>query len=172
MNFGKLYTEATRWHMPYVPPKRLARVQDWVYQEILDKAAVIRYGQSLREMSPAEATNAIEMMTQTRISGSQKKKGNNALMKLLEPTYFKTIPLKEIIKTLSKVGLVVLQEDATEWEGFVAGREGKMLTPLAPAETETKYKGVTFFTPFTNTQFVMTYHKMESGTFEVIAYVS
>ena len=172
MSFGKLYTEATRWHMPYVPPKRLARVQDWVYQEILDKAAVIRYGKSLREMSPSDATNAIETMTQTPIKNALKKKGNRALEKALEQTYFPNVPIKEIIKALHKVGLVILQEDSTGWEGFITGKSGKMLVPLAPTETETNYKGVKFFTPFTNTQFVMTWHKMDSGTFEVIAYVS
>jgi hypothetical protein len=110
----------------------------------------------------------------------QKKKINKDIHKLLKPTYFKSIPLDDIEKILNKYGVLMLQEDATPWSGFLLGGVkkteqvyftlgwmGEMILPDAQGFFSTKQRKV-----IPNAMLNLSYYKMTSGNYEVLAYVS
>lgn len=104
------------------------------------------------------------------LEGRVRRKLNDRLHDVLKPTYFDSIPLDTIKGVLREFDVVMLQEDNTEWTGFITGREGRMSVDLADASYS--FGPGESYVPFRNTMFVMTWHKMPSGRYEVIAYVS
>src|SRR4030043_104320 len=66
----------------------------------------------------------------TTVPPSIKNKINTELHEI-NTTYHSAIPLDRIFNSLEKRGLVPLQEDNTEWSGFLLGREGQIYLPLA-----------------------------------------
>jgi hypothetical protein len=108
-----------------------------------------------------------------QLKSSTRTKINKALDKLVANTYFKGIPWDKISGILKDNGVVALQEDDTEWAGFFSGREGKAVIDLAPVDSaRSEGRPATFYTKYTNTMLVMTWHKMQSGRYEVVVYVS
>lgn len=53
-----------------------------------------------------------------------RKKVNNDLSSSKFGTYFNSIPLKKIQDILKKHGLLMVQSDGTEWEGFISAGRG------------------------------------------------
>lgn len=84
--------------------------------------------------------------------------------------YFDTIPFNAIREALGAFGLVPLQEDKTEFEGFFTGDRGDVFFEVAPKDSMDKYSGQHI--PFDNTGLKMTWYKMESGRYEIVAYLS
>ena len=77
--------------------------------------------------------------------------------------YHKSIPLSDIFDILKSNGVMPVQEDGSEWSGLLSGREGKAHIDLkAMGENAQDFKSV----------LVLTWHKMESGRYEVVAYLS
>ena len=94
------------------------------------------------------------------------KSVNKELQNLTSPgyrtQYFNSIPTQEIQVILNKFGLGVNQETREQvMDGIFTGRDGKMEEPVSIDQ-----KGNT------NALFVMTWHKMESGRYEIVAYVA
>lgn len=147
----------------------------------LSEAAVVR---SLMSHMPQD------LMDKKKLKGNVRQKMNKEINKLLEPTYFKDIPLKGIFKILEKHGVVPLQEDATYWSGFLMGgtKKTEMVyfnlgwknfndTSLVGAGKEawpgTKYPNSSGqYRIISNAVLALSYFKMPSGNYEVIAYVS
>ena len=110
----------------------------------------------------------------SKVKGNQglRNKINKDITKLLKPTYFNSIPLKQIQKILDKNGLVLLQEDQTEWSGWLLGgtKDTQVVTfHLGWKETKDddgRYQVVP------NMSLNLSYFVMPSGKYEVIAYVS
>ena len=90
--------------------------------------------------------------------------------------YFPNIPLGQIMELFSKHGLVMLQEDNTQWSGFFTGADGHATIDVASSssahEMQQGKNVYTAYVPFTNTMLDITWHKMESGRYEVVAYLS
>lgn len=108
-----------------------------------------------------------------KLDSSTRTKINKAFDKLMSNTYFQGIPWDKIEKILEDNGVVALQEDNTKWAGLFSGRDGKATIDLAPLESaRSEGRPSTFYTPYTNTMLVMTWHKMDSGRYEVVVYVS
>lgn len=115
-----------------------------------------------------------------------KRSVNNLLHGL--GTYHNEIPLKQVFDILNQYGLTALQEDGTEWEGFLLGRDGHIFLNIAPLGSKRlwvgpQYKdkiGQTQVVPDTyvydavkNTSLNMSWHKFdESGRYEILAYLS
>ena len=62
----------------------------------------------------------------------------------------------------------MLQEDGTPWQGMILGREGRASFNLAIDGTENDFG---FYTAIENA-LVMSWYKMQSGRWEVVAYIS
>ena len=106
-----------------------------------------------------------------------KKKINKELINLTTPKhktqYFREIPLQDIWNILKKYGVVVLQEDGTKWDGFLTGRSAQTYFDIAPVNSEveghSKYR---IHIPYTNAKLALSWHKMSSGNYEVITYIT
>jgi len=97
-----------------------------------------------------------------------KKKLSSDLQNFLKQTYFKDIPLKQIQEIFEKHGAILLQEDNTPWEGFIFGKSGHTSFEIGDKNSKVSV----FYTPFSNTLFVLTWHKMDSGNYEIVGYLS
>ena len=105
------------------------------------------------------------------LNARMKKRINTDITKLLKPTYFDKIPLQPLFDILEKHGLIVLQQDQTKWDGFLLG--GTKKTERVQFDLGVKaLKDVGGTYPvITNAELQLSYYKMESGKYEVIAYI-
>lgn len=107
------------------------------------------------------------------IPSSIKNKASKDVQKVMPPnTYHDHIPLERIFSRLKTHGLVPLDDDNTEWSGILAGKSGRALIKLAHIDSHYTGAGsVTTFTPYKNALNI-TWHKMESGKFEIVTYIT
>jgi hypothetical protein len=104
-------------------------------------------------------------MRAPRLSTKDRKTAYQAIDRF--NAYHEWIPIGPMVDALKRVGLVVVQEDKTEWSGFCCGREGRASLPLAKADSKTGE----FYEPLMNA-LCLTWYKMQSGRYEVVAYIS
>jgi len=108
-----------------------------------------------------------------KLSSNIRKRLNNDLYDLTTPNnqtrYFDKIPLQDIFNILKKYKIVALQEDNTEWDGFLVGSKAEVTFPIAPVQTRNPLK---MYTPFDNAMLRMSWYKMGSGRYEIVAYVT
>lgn len=110
-----------------------------------------------------------------RLGRSNITKINKDLQKVMKKTYFKAIPLKEISDVLKKYNVILLQEDGTEWDGFLIGGVDKTeqvyfdLGWMDKVDTKT---GVVRYERIPDSMLALSYYKMPSGKYEVIAYLT
>lgn len=156
-------------------------------QDLIDRAG----GKRLKEFNEAAVVRSLmshmpqDFMSSKKLPANLRKRANTDINTLLKPTYFDSIPLKDIFKILEKHGIVPLQEDATYWSGILTG--GVKKTEMVyfnlgwkeyPGKLE---KTVSAKYPNRHGQYLiipnavlsLSYYKMpKSGRYEVIAYVS
>jgi hypothetical protein len=116
-----------------------------------------------------------DLISKKKLKAGDRKKVNTQIQKLLKPTYFKDIPLDGLFSILEKNGLIAIQEDNTRWSGLLLGgsdRTEMVHFNLGWKNESTKIHGMDVFMAVPNAVLTMTYYKMQSGKFEVIAYVS
>lgn len=104
-----------------------------------------------------------------------RKKINTQIQKFLKPTYFKSIPLDELFDILEKNGIKPIQEDNTEWSGWLLGgvkKTEQVHFNLAWKDEYERDQGMKRYKAIKNAVLNMSYYKMQSGNFEVISYVS
>lgn len=132
-----------------------------------DIQVAINQGYSFKESNQVNRQRT-PLKEKTIIDRSVKDEVNRDLDTLLKNTHFPSIPLSTIFDTLNKRGLVVLQDDGTTFDGMLAGTEGRALFDVAYADT----RDGQFYTPAENVLLTISWHKMETGNYEVIAYLS
>ena len=95
------------------------------------------------------------------------------LFKVIEPLttcaksknkYFDEIPIKEIAEALSKKGVEVIQEDGNEWSGILTGADSRTTFQLAKKDEDGVFKEL-------KNVLAMTWYKMGSGKYEIVAYI-
>lgn len=79
------------------------------------------------------------------------------------------IPLSDIAEILRGNGLVLLQEDNTEWSGVLMGRDGQALIPLA---TTNKIDPDGRYLEELDHVLSLSWHKYDTGRYDVTAYIS
>ncbi len=112
-----------------------------------------------------------DFMAKQRFNASIRNRINKDIHKILKPTYFKAIPLKAIMDSMGKHGVVLLDDDYTEWSGFFTGgvKDTQMVHFLLGWKDTKDDNGMHRVIP--NAAFTMSYFKMPSGKYEVIGYV-
>ena len=101
-----------------------------------------------------------------------RKRMRTAVRKVLKPTYFTQIPLQDLFDAMSKFDVVALQEDNTEWYGFLLGRDESTLFRLGDANKfETKH-GYKMYEQYDNVALQLSWYKMPSGKYEVTGYIT
>jgi hypothetical protein len=86
--------------------------------------------------------------------------------------YYEKIPLDDIFKAIRDNEGIPLQEDWTEWSGFLTGDDGRATIDIGNPDSKHQKDGLDFYTPYSNTMLVLTWHRMGTGRYEVIAYLS
>ena len=97
---------------------------------------------------------------ETKIDAKTKKLINSELGTLCK-TYYNEIPLDEIFNILKKNNVVAVQEDGTSWSGFLVGDKGSAIFDLT-----IDGKNVN------NAVMPLSWYKIESGRYEINAYIS
>jgi hypothetical protein len=98
-----------------------------------------------------------------------KSKINKDLTKMTSGNkYFDSIPLEDIFDILKKYGVTILMEDQTRWSGFLAGADARDTFDLGYIESKDANKR---HIVIDNSSLVMSWHKMPSGRYEIVAYV-
>lgn len=86
-----------------------------------------------------------------------KTKIQKALTALTKNTYFNSIPLDEIFDIIEVEGGTVVDESGEPWSGFLCGDN---------SQATFKVEGIG------RCRLTMTWYKMQSGRWEIVAYVS
>ena len=113
----------------------------------------------------------IKVAAKNTLNSSDKNKINKGLSDLSSPPYYSKIPLDDIFEVLGKEDIVVLQEDGTEWSGMLVGKGAETEFDIAPGSSIKKEDWGQTFTPFDNAQLRLSWHKMESGNYEIVVYI-
>lgn len=72
--------------------------------------------------------------------------------------YFDAIPLSDVFNTVENImGGRIVQGDGTPWSGLLLGEDGRAQFQISGFRTASLY---------------MSWHKMESGRYEIVTYVS
>jgi len=107
------------------------------------------------------------------LSSSVKNKVNKALRQITndgnKTRYLTDIPMNQIINILKKNGLILLQEDGTPWGGILTGRSSQADFEVGDASSNGGYGT---YAKYTNSMLRMSWHKMTSGKWEIIAYLT
>jgi hypothetical protein len=103
---------------------------------------------------------------QVKIPNNTKKFLNGKLADLCR-IYYKGIPLDELFNLLRGSYIEPIQEDGDIWSGFLTGAEGRTTFELAMLDNNSgEYK------PVKDCVLSLSWYKMPSGKFEIVAYLS
>lgn len=80
------------------------------------------------------------------------------ISKVVKPTYFDEIPLYDLFQAVSKHGGLVVQEDGSEWSGILCGEQGQTSFTIFGV------RGLHYLN--------VSWYKMPSGRYEVVAYAT
>jgi len=117
------------------------------------------------------------MARKMMINQATRRTAQIIVQNILKPTYFNYIPIGELDEALQDMGIVMLQEDNTEWAGFLLGDEGDVFIRIAPltSAVDAKNNAVPVYTPYENTGLRLAWYRCESRKsrkMEVIGYIS
>ena len=115
-----------------------------------------------------KAQTLLEKIKNSKLLSNVRHKINRELTKLTVNKYFEKIPLKDISDILKNYGVTILMEDQTKWSGFFAGADARDTFDLGYIESEDTNGR---HTVIDNSSLVMSWHKMPSGRYEIVAYV-
>lgn len=111
--------------------------------------------------------------SQNKMSVADRKMLNMHIIDLTKG-YSDAIPLGDINELLKTHGYILLQEDGTEWSGFLSGDQGR--TTIAVGRKDPlpgdMWPEPPFYPEVENTVLVLTWYKMPSGRYEVVAHLS
>lgn len=107
------------------------------------------------------------------LKNSIRNKINKDIDNLISPghktRYFREIPLKNINTILNKYGVTLVQEDNTEWSGFLSGSDSNAIFNIASIQSKNEED---MYTPFDDCVLSLSWYKMSSGRFEITCYLS
>ena len=104
-----------------------------------------------------------------KLPANIRKEINRDLANLCSGKYYEEIPLSEVFEILNNGNVVALQEDGEEWEGILCG-DSSCITLQIGAVWSDNDDGI--YTPCDNSVLVLSWYRMQSGRFEINAYLS
>lgn len=103
-----------------------------------------------------------------RIPAGIRNQMNGDIADLVRPIQSQ-IPLKSIDDILRRRGYLLVQEDGTTWSGFLTGRDGNARIEIGVVGTADDYD---VHTIIDNAMLILSWHKFDTGRYEVVAYIS
>jgi len=113
-------------------------------------------------------------MSKVKMDAKTRKIAGKAVYNVLKPTYFTEIPINIIGDALKENGIVMLQEDNTEWSGIFCGEQGQCIIILADEKSKYEKDGIEFYIPYDNVGLSLSWYKCNDRStrkIEVIGYV-
>ena len=95
------------------------------------------------------------------LPASIRKGSNNKITKLTSNKYHSKIPLKDIDDILKEYDMWLVDEAGEPWSGLLVGAD-------SGAQFDLMHKDG----PIKNSMLIMTWYKMPSGRYEIVAYLS
>lgn len=118
-------------------------------------------------------TTLLKEVKAPKMLAAHRKKAVTAVQKVLKPIYFDRIPINEIADALAKVGVVILQEDNTEWSGIFVGSSGNVTLALGPIESGEKVNGIMTYQSYSNVMLALQWYKESPRKkFEINGYIT
>jgi hypothetical protein len=96
-----------------------------------------------------------------RLLANVRRSINNRIHTATAKTYFDHIPLFTIDNILKSQGYWLIQEDGEPWSGFLCGENVNVTFDIGGVLGKVR-----------NAVLVLSWYKMESGRYEIVAYVS
>lgn len=109
-----------------------------------------------------KSIKAIDEARGMKLASSVRTRANTYLAKISKE-YYKTVPLDVIFKRLAELDIIVVDEEGSDWQGFISGKEGRIRLDLVDRNTREE---------ITNSMLILTWYKMPSGKYEVVTYLS
>jgi len=146
----------------------------WYNTDVVNETETQTKGEAMMTNKESRTLELIKM----HLYPQEKKVANSLLTaRVFAKRYYKAIPIQDIKNALQEIGLVLLQEDLTEWSGLLCGgvdetidvvfEIGRLMTKRTLATT-----GSTFYSWIKNAALHLSYHKMpESGKWEIIGHI-
>lgn len=120
-------------------------------------------------MGPFETSvDSMFLESLIRIPASVRNRLNGKIAEVASGNPIARIPLTDIDDILRSEGYLLVQEDGTKWAGILTGRDGKAKIDIGLLSTEDE-NGIY---EMVNSLLFLTWHKFDTGRWEVIAYVS
>jgi hypothetical protein len=110
----------------------------------------------------------LEQIKNMRLPRNIRTKVNRALTELTSGKYFESIPNDNISKILKEYGLILLQEDGTEWSGFLLGDNSRAHFDVGYIKTKNSDNR---YVAIDNVALIMSWYKMPSGRYEIVVYL-
>jgi hypothetical protein len=88
------------------------------------------------------------------------KKNINEFLDKIGKQYWPEVPIQEITEGLKTFGVELVDEDGTPFQGIFTGEKGR-----------TNIELLWRLTPVRNSVLTMTWYKMSSGNYEIVAYL-
>lgn len=91
------------------------------------------------------------------------KKKINKKIYTLTSKYSAQIPLQDIFSILGEYDIIAVDEAGEPWQGFLTGRDGEAHFDLRDTGSNAAVK---------NSMLLLQWHKMESGSYEIVCYIT
>jgi len=111
----------------------------------------------------------VDMSTKPLVDNKLKSQLQKAVNAVLKPTFFDQIPLQQISDALKQMNVRLLQEDGTDFSGFLMG-EKECGTPEA-SNQHTEFQ-LALGNQLLKCALMLSWCRMGSGKMEVIGYIA
>jgi hypothetical protein len=93
----------------------------------------------------------------------------NKKLNKLSQLYHPFIPMEEIKIILETERIVLLQEDNTKWLGMLLGNASNCNITIGDLNSISEFDK---YTPYTNSVLALSWYRMPSSNYEIVAYLS
>ena len=137
-----------------------------------DEPAARHYGSAAEAMRETAKQFVNKVPEPVKINAGIRARLNAAVQKVTPGNYYDNIPLDEIDAALRSEGYLLIQEDNTEWSGFLMGDDSGTLFTLGDLNNHREVNGRETYAEVANSGLRMTWYKMSSGRYEIVKYVT
>ena len=107
-----------------------------------------------------------------KVDARRRKELSRAVSDAFTENFFDSIPLDKLDEVLRSKGFLLVDEDSTGWSGLILGSCGHSFMRIGTLEGAVDVNGVQAYPMVDNFGVSVSWHKMESGRWEVTIYVT
>lgn len=134
--------------------------------DMMRNAAKMSIGKDLPESTYADVP------IPAKVNAKERKQLNNAVSRALPDNYYEGIPFDKLQDAVKSQGMILIQEDGTPWSGFFTGADGEAFFEMGRLQDGRTVNGLPTYKPVDNSGLRMTWHRMGSGRYEIVKYIT